>query len=617
MGTHGERSAADGTRDWLGSSAGSARASGWRIERDGGVVGFRQFLSDADGKLPPGAQLTSVDGRAPQEDGKNGPTEQILRRRMSALARAMRADGWTNALPGGRSAADNPDIPAGYTYFLQLVAHDIVASSHPVSLDGDPELNPGDLRRVPLRLETLYGGGPVMSPQLYDRHTRAVDARVFFRLGPMAHGAGAAPAALRDIARARLPDGDSELAHYQDPALCPVREPVLADPRNDDNGIVSQVATLFMLFHNAVARRLMACCRKAGAPVDTDAGLMIDVFETTRDIVTAVYRRILAQDALKRILHPQIHTIYTSATPPAIDPQAARSSRPSLEFGFAAFRFAHGMVRGRYTLRGDPGAAQNMIDSVMLQTSGVTNPTQIPPTATWIVDWSTLFECGAAPPDFSRRIGPGSSLNRAIGPLFGRIDAVGEVGLDYRDLVSAGLARTWTLPSLLAAILARAANAPALLGLLAASPLLADAAARASALTQWMEARGAPLTPDERAALATLVDDPPLPFFVRFEAASTLHGGGNEGRHLGVLGSLLVAEEMFATLRATDVTSAPFAAKTSAAIERILTSLAPLADPGDALLAPLLKDDIASMPALIGVVSTLYDGQVPGPSFGV
>ncbi|MFY0022451.1 hypothetical protein ABTQ05_21220, partial [Acinetobacter baumannii] len=53
-----------------------------------------------------------------------------------------------------------------------------------------------------------------------------------------------------------------------------------------------------------------------------------------------------------------------------------------------------------------------------------------------------------------------------------------------------------------------------------------------------------PTSPD----IGKLAADPPLPFFIRFEAAWGGRGGGGEGRHLGVLGSIIVAETIYGAL---------------------------------------------------------------------
>ena len=64
---------------------------------------------------------------------------------------------------------ENPFIPSGYTYLLQFVAHDLVHSAIPLSVAGGLGRGTTNARRMPLRLETLYGSGPVGSPTLRAR----------------------------------------------------------------------------------------------------------------------------------------------------------------------------------------------------------------------------------------------------------------------------------------------------------------------------------------------------------------------------------------------------------------------------------------------------------------
>ena len=62
---------------------------------------------------------------------------------------------------------ENPEIPSGYTYLAQLVAHDCVFTSVPT---GAPSAAPGPAtskRSSLLRLETIYGHGPDACPHAY------------------------------------------------------------------------------------------------------------------------------------------------------------------------------------------------------------------------------------------------------------------------------------------------------------------------------------------------------------------------------------------------------------------------------------------------------------------
>jgi hypothetical protein len=122
--------------------------------------------------------------------------------------------------------------------------------------------------------------------------------------------------------------------------------------------------------------------------------------------------------------------------------------------------------------------------------------------------------------------------------LNSNIDGDGDAaGLPNRDFVSAVYAKIWSVPKLIDALRARS---PEL------SHFLPGYGEYISPLKNWLEATANPTSlseqfePDDVSALA---EDPPLPFFVLFEAAAK-HGG----QRLGPLGSIIVAETMIAAM---------------------------------------------------------------------
>src|SRR4051812_35840116 len=59
-----------------------------------------------------------------------GKSKDELRALMHKLAaRLDREAPWPDVLPNAVNAEDNPNIPSGYTYLLQLIAHDVVDTS--------------------------------------------------------------------------------------------------------------------------------------------------------------------------------------------------------------------------------------------------------------------------------------------------------------------------------------------------------------------------------------------------------------------------------------------------------------------------------------------------------
>ena len=60
----------------------------------------------------------------------------------------------------------NPNLPSGYTYLLQFIAHDMVNTSISLAVTRGRRFGFGNARQQPLTLETIYGGGPEVSAGL-------------------------------------------------------------------------------------------------------------------------------------------------------------------------------------------------------------------------------------------------------------------------------------------------------------------------------------------------------------------------------------------------------------------------------------------------------------------
>ena len=171
-----------------------------------------------------------------------------------------------------------------------------------------------------------------------------------------------------------------------------------------------------------------------------------------------------------------------------------------------------------------------------LEKSSVNDPANMPLDETWMVQWSRFFEINGSTPNFSRRIGPHLSDGLGNDQIFPAFDETERVGLLYRDLLGAGLAGMWSVDALIAEIGNRRPQ------LIAASRLLTDRAYRVDQLREWLvsgQAYGA-LTDED---IETLSNDPPLPFFILFEAMQQ-----TEGLQLGLLGSIIVSETIFGAL---------------------------------------------------------------------
>jgi hypothetical protein len=162
----------------------------------------------------------------------------------------------------------------------------------------------------------------------------------------------------------------------------------------------------------------------------------------------------------------------------------------------------------------------------------------MPLDSTWIVRWSHFFEIRGSKPNFSRRIGPFLSDGLGNDQIFPAVDQTNRVGLLYRDLLGSALAGLWSVDALIAEI---AVRRPQLIGI---SRLLADRSYRVGELRGWLTSSPSygGLTAED---IETLASDPPLPFFILFEA---MQQPRSKGLHLGPLGSIIVSEVIFGAL---------------------------------------------------------------------
>lgn len=406
---------------------------------------------------------------------------------------------------------DNPDIPAGYTYLMQFAGHDLVNTAASFWKIGRIARDTRDLSVSRLRLDTLYGGGPGACPFGYaDDPLAGAVARSLLRVGAMAPPGAGGPAPLRDLPRCALLPGGR------------LTEALAPDQRNDANSNLSQLTVLFAAFHNAVVAALAQA--KEGDPNAR--------FAAAREATTLIFRRILREDLLGRLLHEDVLDAYAGRTgADFLDSGAAAPDAMPLEFSHGAFRCGHAMVRERYRVN---DRAIHGLSGIMRENSAE-GAARMPFTVDWTVRWSYFFAMpgqGAPAPQPSRLLRPRLSLGLLEERFFGEVDGTRRIGLAYRDLLASGLAGLHPVPALWDFLKERRPG-------LAARSALSDKGPREAAIAEWLQAEGVSAA-DARAIAA----DPPLPFYVLFEA---MHGP-DQGRRLGVLGSVVVAEVVLGAL---------------------------------------------------------------------
>jgi Animal haem peroxidase len=485
------------------------------------ATGFRHFLGD-----PRPSQRFRVFGIDPL----GSPTHlHHIRGLMNRLSRRMDAEiRWPAHTDSSIDHWENPSIPSGYTYLLQFVAHDLVHSAIPLSIAGQLGAGMTNARRAPLQLESFYGHGPAGSPHLYALDTPSDDRRTKLRLGRMRwkQAKGDAICPFRDIARTSA-DNLTGVDRGTPARRVVPTEALIADPRNDDHAIISQLTALFALLHNGLVEPASPACARFGAAYKR--------FLCARDGLTAIYHHIIRKDLMKRVLHPAIYAAYSRPRPPFMDqPTDRRDWQIPFEFSHGAFRFGHAMVRPEYRIN---DLSTHDLNNT-LEKNCANDPVNMPLDETWMVQWSRFFEINGSRPNFSRRIGP--YLSDALGndQIFYAFDATERVGLLYRDLFGSALAGMWSVDALIEEIGARRRQ------FTAQSRLLSDRTYRVDHLRQWLMSAPAygSLTADD---IETVANDPPMPLFVLFEA---MQEPDAEGLRLGPLGSIIVAEVIFSAL---------------------------------------------------------------------
>ncbi|MBR0797921.1 hypothetical protein JQ615_21260 [Bradyrhizobium jicamae] len=499
-------------------------------------------LLTADSELGGTQNLLGLTDASMFGAGKDPLTLRKLMRRLAArISReTLRSD------RQGRSE-DNPNLPSGYTYLLQFMAHDMVDTSISLAATGGRRFGFQNARQQPLTLDTIYGGGPDVSPQVYEYSEQCVHARGLMPRTKMRCGRAqdrvnpGAKTPYADIGRATPVEvKDSGVDSIPGNPQCLRTEALVADARNDDQALIAQMTLLFHRMHNFILDQL------DGATPATDAAGAYRNFICARFILTLLYRRIIIKDVMYRLLDPSVYRYYflpdLNTRKLVSDPAAG----VPVEFSHGAFRCGHAMIRNSYRVRDDTAIPATRA----MQFSSRRSPQFVPLTTEWIVKWDRFFELnGKQPANLSRRLRPDfSALPRSefyFAPLLPDDDGP---GLPNRDLVSAIYARLWSVPKLIDALRARNSELANFL-----APYSREYAAR---LTSWLAETADPSGVSEQfeaGDIPAIVDDPPLPFFVLFEA-SVKH----DGLRLGPLGSIIIAEAIVGAMVNSPLGRGPF-----------------------------------------------------------
>ena len=211
-------------------------------------------------------------------------------------------------------------IPAGYTYLGQFVDHDLTWNRAPLGASREEHVAGPNRRTARLDLDHMYGGGPQVSPSLYE------DDKKRFRIGDTVPSP-----------EYGLPGGRPRDFHFIG------NQPQIgdkADFRNTENIFLRQIHVLFLKFHNVAVEQLERNEVEGDLP---DEG---SLFDRARALVTWHYQYLIWWDFLRHVVHSDSfrapRPLPSGATP--------REICLPLEFSLAGFRFGHSLVRNTYAL---------------------------------------------------------------------------------------------------------------------------------------------------------------------------------------------------------------------------------------------------------------------------
>ncbi|MET0693451.1 MAG: peroxidase family protein [Propionibacteriaceae bacterium] len=471
--------------------------------------------------LPPFADPTDRVRAALLEVGRQGGIMDA-RDDLSAGPRALILDPAVNGNPTENdpygSNPDNPTMTAGSTFVGQFIDHDITFDqTSRLGVRQNPSTSP-NTRTALLDLDSVFGGGPARHPQLYQPNDDGT-------VGPRLRiGSGGVH---EDVPRVASADGSYTA--------------LLADPRNDENLLVAGLLCAHLLFYNRILDELD----------DLDAR-RLDVFPAVRGAHRAGAHRLgKAEDHLRYLVARQITVwhyqwLLVHEHLPQVVGQAMvdavlarpRFYRPTpghaflpIEFGGAAYRFGHSMVRPSYRANFSSGTGDSSDPAKDPFFALVFDPDEPDfsepvthdrddllggfPAPRRYVGWQTFFDAGDGNVKPNKRIDPTISSvlftlpRTAIAPHTQHAPLV----LPQRNLLRQ---LTWGLPS--GQSLARRMGTPVL---------------EQSELS------------DIRAVHAPFSRSTPLWYYVLAEARSAA-----QGLHLGPVGGRIVAETLIGLLRA-------------------------------------------------------------------
>jgi hypothetical protein len=279
-------------------------------------------------ELPPFAPATDAVRSALMEVGMAGGILDA-HDNLSAGPKALILDSSVNGNPTpGNPYGTNPDNPtmtAGSTFVGQFTDHDITFDqTSQLGVPQDP-LRSLNTRSPALDLDSVFGGGPGLRPDLYVENA---DGSV----GPQLKiGSGGVH---EDVPR--IANGDGTYSA------------LLGDPRNDENVVIAGLHCAHVLFYNQVLSQLAQLDLRylPSATAGTRSNPYVQ-FLIARELTLWHYQWLLVNEHLPQIVGQDLVNDVLGNGNRFYRPPIRDAFMP-IEFGAAAYRFGHSMVRPSY-----------------------------------------------------------------------------------------------------------------------------------------------------------------------------------------------------------------------------------------------------------------------------
>src|ERR1700733_3470052 len=294
----------------------------------GGAPASPAYLGRTFPELPPFAEPSDTVRAALREVGMPGGIMDAGDQ-LSAGPKALIVDPTVNGNPTATNTygtnPDNPTMTAGSTFVGQFTDHDITFDqTSQLGVPQSPLMSP-NTRTPGLDLDSVFGGGPGLRPDLYVDNPDG-------SAGPkLKIGSGGGH---EDVPRVSGGDGTYTA--------------LLGDPRNDENVMIAGLHCAHILFYNRVLDELSEFdLRRFPAAREADISNRYVSFLIARQVTLWHYQWLLVNEHLPQIAGQQVVSDVLRNGNRFYNPPPGNAFMP-IEFGAAAYRFGHSMVRPSY-----------------------------------------------------------------------------------------------------------------------------------------------------------------------------------------------------------------------------------------------------------------------------